>query len=266
VIAEPEIPRVAIIVHPMLILALDTTTRTDSCALVRDGVALREEGSDATQPSAARLPSDLMGLLSRADVDLNAIDLYAVATGPGSFTGLRIGIATMQGLALAGGKPLIGISSLDALASIELATAAAEAAATHSDAPGGQVVSTLAVATWMDAWRGEVYAALHLDGTSPEPVVAHPEALLRDYAAVLAGWPASRRIRFTGDGAATYRARIEESLGARAAVAGTPVPLLAATVGRMAFREALRGAAPTPHEIRPVYVRRPDVELARDRA
>src|ERR1044071_7281695 len=100
----------------MLILALDTATRTGSCALMRDGVVVREEGSDPSRPQAARLPGELRDLLDREHVELQQLDAFAVAVGPGSFTGLRIGIATMQGLAVAMGKPLVGVSALDALA------------------------------------------------------------------------------------------------------------------------------------------------------
>src|SRR5687768_4095576 len=132
----------------MLVLALDTTTRTGSCALARDGRVLREEASDAERGHAERLPGDLASLLEHAGVELREVDAFAVATGPGSFTGLRIGIATMQGLAVAMGKPLIGVSAFDALATM----------AGESTPHGGRI------ATWIDAWRGEVYAALYENG------------------------------------------------------------------------------------------------------
>src|SRR4051812_19181091 len=102
----------------MLVLSLDTTTREGSCALARDGRVLREQVSEAAQGQAARLPGDLKTLLEHEDVTLADIDVYAVSIGPGSFTGLRVGIATMQGLAFAAGKPLIGVSALDALAAL----------------------------------------------------------------------------------------------------------------------------------------------------
>ena len=131
----------------MLILALDTTTRVSSCATARDGVVLCEHAGDASTPQAERLPGDLMTLLERSGIALPEIDAFAVATGPGSFTGLRIGIATMQGLAFAMEKPLIGVSGFDALAfSLRRkpeATAERDAIATphamagpHSTAPG----------------------------------------------------------------------------------------------------------------------------------
>ena len=89
----------------MLVLALDTTTSSGSCALARDGRVVREQVNDAPNAHAERLPGDLMSLLDGANLRLADIDVFAVATGPGSFTGLRIGIATMQGLAFAEGKP-----------------------------------------------------------------------------------------------------------------------------------------------------------------
>jgi tRNA threonylcarbamoyl adenosine modification protein YeaZ len=142
------------LVTRMLVLALDTTTRTGSCALARDGRTVLEQTGDGTRSQAARLPADLMGLLSLAELPLADVDVFAVATGPGSFTGLRVGIATMQGLSFAMGKPLVGISALDALA-----------------VAGGNG----RVLTWVDAWRGEVYSACYQGGIQvDEPIVAPP--------------------------------------------------------------------------------------------
>lgn len=226
----------------MLVLALDTTTREGSCALVRDGRVLREQGSDATKPQASRLPGDLAALLEHQGLTLAEIDVYAVSTGPGSFTGLRVGIATMQGLAFAAGKPLIGISALDALH---------EYARVHVQVhrAGAAAVPTR-VATWVDAWRGEIYAALYEDGREVEaPSVAHPAELLP----LLAGRPTL----FIGDAAATHAAAIGAALGGQATIADPVAPLLAGTIARLATNAALAGALPPPHAIRPLYVRRP---------
>src|SRR5688572_23937355 len=105
-------------VIPMVILALDTSTRTGSCAVLRGDAVLAELPGDAARSHGERLPADLMTVLDRAGVALHAVDVFAVATGPGSFTGLRVGIATMQGLALAASRPLVGVSALDALATV----------------------------------------------------------------------------------------------------------------------------------------------------
>ena len=223
----------------MVILALDTTTRASSCAVARGGDVLREEAGEPGREHASHLPGDLMAILAGAGVALADVDAFAVATGPGSFTGLRIGIATMQGLAFAGAKPLIGISGFDALAHV--VRGRLTPAAPYD-----------AIATWVDAWRGEVYAALY-DGTGQidAPVVARPADLLEG----LRG----RDVIFAGDGAGTYRDLIRDTLGARARVAEPPSPPLAGAIARLA------AAAPPqpPHAIRPLYVRRPDAELAR---
>jgi tRNA threonylcarbamoyladenosine biosynthesis protein TsaB len=224
----------------MVILALDTTTATGSCALAVDGVVTLEEASDASLPPATRLPLDLMTILEHARLELGAVDAFVVAIGPGSFTGLRIGIATMQGLAFAAGKPLVGVSALDALARI----AEAEAAGRR-------------IATWVDAWRGEVYAALYENGQEiAAPIVASPAEVL--------GRIGSAPAFFIGDGARTYRDTIHESKGEGAAIASVPTPLLAGAIATLGGARVAAGAYSPPHAIRPLYVRRTDAELARD--
>jgi tRNA threonylcarbamoyladenosine biosynthesis protein TsaB len=226
----------------MLVLALDTATRAGSCALARDGVLLRELASDPSAPPASRLPGELMALLESEHVGPRDVDVFAVATGPGSFTGLRVGIATMQGLAFAEGKPLVGVSGFDALAVLG-------AAPPHAPAR---------VATWVDAWRGDVYAALYEGEAEIEPpVVAHPDDLLPR----LRG----RATVFIGDGAGSFRSAIQQALGASAIVADPASPLLAGIIAQLAGTRASAGELPPPDAIRPLYVRRPDAELARDR-
>src|SRR5918996_523431 len=100
----------------MRVLALDTTSRGGSVAIVEDGRVVAERAGDATRSHAERLPGELLSLLEEQGLASPAVDVFAVVAGPGSFTGLRIGIATMQGLAFAMEAPLIGISGFDALA------------------------------------------------------------------------------------------------------------------------------------------------------
>jgi tRNA threonylcarbamoyladenosine biosynthesis protein TsaB len=254
----------------MLVLALDTTTRVSSCAVARDGVVLGEDAGDASKAQAARLPGDLMALLERTGVTLPEIDVFAVATGPGSFTGLRIGIATMQGLAFAGGKPLIGVSGFDALERffrLPASALRAPARSRRSLGEGGRPEATALpeaigyVATWVDAWRGEVYAALYEDGREVmAPIVQHPDELLANLPAT------SGPVTFVGDGANSYRDVISRALGDRASVGDPASPLLAGVIARLATDVAgAGGQLPPPHAIRPLYVRRPDAELARAR-
>jgi tRNA threonylcarbamoyladenosine biosynthesis protein TsaB len=225
---------------PMLVFALDTTSRRSSAALARDGRVLLERAGDEARPQATRLPGDLQVLLAEAGVALQDIDVFAVAAGPGSFTGLRVGIATMQGLAFAANRPLLGVSALEALARIA-----------HETGGGTDRLT----ATWIDAWRGEVYAALY-EGTREvkAPVVARPELLLSG--------PGT--MRFIGDGIPPNAAGIRAALGDRATFCPDLTPLLAGAVARIASGRAAAGDRPAADAIEPVYVRRPDAELSRD--
>ena len=73
-------------------------------------------GGDPSRSHGEQLPGQLMAMLDDEGVALHDVDLFAVSIGPGSFTGLRVGIATIQGLALASGKPVVPVSTFDALA------------------------------------------------------------------------------------------------------------------------------------------------------
>src|SRR5262245_15529499 len=225
----------------MVVLALDTTTSSGSCALARDGHVVYEQVNDAPNAHAEHLPGDLMTLIDRTGTRLRDVDVFAVATGPGSFTGLRIGIATMQGLAFAGGKPLVGVSGFDALARI----------AAHT-VPRQSPDEKTRVATWVDAWRGEVFAALYEDGREVQtPVVSRPECVLDP----LRG----RSTLFIGDGAFVHRETIRSILGESARFADPLAPPLASTIAVLAGGESLVGQHP-PHAIRPLYIRRTDAE------
>lgn len=229
----------------MFVLALDTTTRGGSCAVARDGTVLREHATDPARSHDAQLPAALMAVLEDAGVALSHIDVYAVATGPGSFTGLRVGIAAMQGLAFAAGGPLIGVSACDAL----VAEVRARDPFAHD----------AFVATWIDAWRGEVYAALYQrDRVVEPPTVEHPASVLARYGG------REGRYLFVGEAAGVYQTAIADAMGTRARVAHPVAPPLAGRVALMGADAARAGHRPPPHAIRPLYVRRPDAELARD--
>jgi tRNA A37 threonylcarbamoyladenosine modification protein TsaB len=120
-------------------------------------------------------------------------------------------------------------------------------------------------AAWIDAARGEVYGRLYMPaGAAWEavtaPVVGRPSAVLEAWSDELGPGP----IEFVGDGATAYLEQIAEVLGGRARPADG-VPPLAAAIANIAAREDKAGLAVAPDAIRPLYVRRPDVELARER-
>ena len=164
----------------MIILALDTTTRAGSAAVLRDGVVLAELSGDPALTHGQRLPGELMRVLAQADVRIEDVDLFAVAAGPGSFTGLRVGIATVQGLAMARSRRVVPVSTLDALA---WAAANAAGAAANADRR---------IAAWMDAQRGDVFAALYDAGRARH---AHRAAIVGAGASSWIGGAARRTSR-----------------------------------------------------------------------
>jgi tRNA threonylcarbamoyladenosine biosynthesis protein TsaB len=236
----------------MLILALDTTTRGGSLALSQDGRILEEVAGEPDRTHATRLPRDILDLLARHSLALGDVDLFAVAIGPGSFTGLRIGIATIQGLAFAHDRRAAGISALDALA---------EAAGP----PGPRAGADWLRAAWMDAQREQVYGCLYRragDVWVPlgEPVVGRPTEVLAAWAPTMDG----ASVEFVGDGAIAYATILDLALGTRGRLIAA-VPILAPAVAVLAGRMAAAGLAVPPAGIRPLYIRRPDAELVRER-
>jgi tRNA threonylcarbamoyladenosine biosynthesis protein TsaB len=234
----------------MRVIALDSTARAGSVALVEDDRVVEERSGDGSRTHAERLPGEIVALVAAHHLALGDIDLYAVASGPGSFTGLRIGIATVQGLAFVHGRRIFGISVLEALAHASSAAAA----------PG-----TL-IAVWMDAHRRDVFAAAYrVTAAAPfsagrldefeTPSVGTPDSILSRWADQLPALPAI----FVGDGAEMFGRAI---LQTRPDAWIVPPPPVAGAIGRLAVARA--SEAVDPAAIRPLYVRRPDAEIARD--
>ena len=228
----------------MLILALDTTTRAGSVAVTDDDRVLAVLAGDESRTHAERLPGEIAAALDRAGIARGQLDLLAVAAGPGGFTGLRIGLAAMQGLAMTLDKPVAGVSTLDALA------------AQVADATASFVVP------WMDAQRGDVFAAV-IDRASQHtvelPVAEHPASVLDRWRSRLGGHEAI----FIGDAVSRDAELIARAGGKRWAIRN-PDPL-APQIARLARQLARQGRAGAPHALTPIYVRRPDAEIERDK-
>jgi tRNA threonylcarbamoyladenosine biosynthesis protein TsaB len=239
----------------MLVLALDTTTRRGSAALARDAAMVDCEIGDVRLTHGERLPGDIMRLLERNRLRLREIDLFAVAAGPGSFTGLRVGIATMQGLALASGRGLIGVSTLDAMnRAVRMRDQEPFSHNFTKTTPDLVLVGVL-----MDAQRGEVFSALYRgDAVIDGPAVEAPADALERWKV-----QAAEPIAFVGDGALVYGDTIARVVPDARVL--SDVPPLAPSIAMLAERQAVATGIPAPDAIRPIYVRRPDAELARDR-
>jgi tRNA threonylcarbamoyladenosine biosynthesis protein TsaB len=225
----------------VIILALDTTTRDGSIAVLHDQVVRVERIGDGTVTHGQRLPNEVAATLAAASVDIGDVDLLAVAAGPGSFTGLRIGIATIQGLAMAHDLRVVPVSALEALSRA--------AANPHR-----------MIGTWMDAQRGEVFAALYAaDGRDLliPPVSATPETVLRAWSGTID----LAQVTFIGDGAVHHVDAIKHEVGGEVTVVAPPP--LAGLIGQIAAADPAR--AVLPHAIVPIYIRKSDAELARAR-
>ena len=125
----------------MLILAFESSARPASVALLRDGSLLSQYSQCSALTHSRTLLPMAEDMLKTAERTIGDVDLFAVAHGPGSFTGVRIGVSTVKGLAWAANKPCVGVSTLEAMA-------------WHGLAAGGVVCPV------MDARRGQVYNAL----------------------------------------------------------------------------------------------------------
>jgi tRNA threonylcarbamoyladenosine biosynthesis protein TsaB len=209
------------------VLAVDTTTGRGSVAVVAGGEVLGEVRLRSGMGHSKRLMPAVAFLLDGLGISAPDVEGYAVTAGPGSFTGLRVGLSCVQGLALASGRPCLGLCTLDVLAARIVGAA-----------------PTLAAA--MDAHRGEVYACVfESDGRRRgEPVTAAP-------AQAFAGVPPGTA--FIGDGATRYREEI------RAAVPDARFPdrsaFLAGTLGLLAEPVLAAGGGVAPAELRPLYLR-----------
>ncbi len=248
----------------MLILSLDTTSHAGSAAVLWNDEVLAVTAGDGSRPHGERLPGELQAVLDAAQRTLEAVELFVVASGPGAFTALRIGLATVQGMATVGGRPTIGVSALEATA---CATWCAKDRMNLSELASGARATDPSMACWLDAHRGEVYAALYAL-SEPDvnglpwrerhaPSVGRPEDVLASWHGLL-----DASTVFTGSGAVAHAQRLgHPSTHVTIAPDLQPLAPSLAWIGR---RRALRGHAGTPDRLQPLYVRRPDAEIDRD--
>ena len=219
----------------MLILGIESSTLTASAAVVKDGAVLAADDVPAPTHSDVLLVTidRVMKQAGVAPVELTAV---AVGAGPGSFTGLRIGMSTAKGIAFAAGTPLYAISSLAALAQ-------------DAAAAGAQGVIVPA----MDARRGELYVGFYrADGTqlAPDRVIA-PAELAAAIDALRDGGPAI----VLGDGLAAHALSVTAPIVARPDLRATPSALAVATIAsRGGHADALLDGAPR-------YIRPAEAEI-----
>lgn len=227
----------------MICLCIETTTARVGAALTQDGRLLTEVLLDAPGGLQNRLlMAEIQRLLSNSGLTIKQIDLFACAAGPGAFTGVRTGIAAIQGLALAANKPCVAISTL-AMLSMNLP------------------YCSLQVCPMLDARKNEVYTALYRVASQPETVIADCVSTPVDFVSVLTG-----PTIFLGDGALRYREQIQKTLGNNAFFAPltctTPRPAAGCLLAETAHN---KGNSVTPEHLLPTYLRLSEAELLRQK-
>lgn len=239
----------------MIILGIDTATATASAAMVENGRLVAEEVGDdlpASRNGAAVHRSNhaeillplIDKLLDRAGVRLSDVSAFAVAIGPGSFTGLRIGLSTVKGLAYGSEAPVVGISTLAAVA------------ARVNDSEG-------LICPFLDARKKEVYAALFcrkgeaLERVSDD-VVSAPPAVVESARQRMNGG----RCLFIGDAVPAYEDLIKAGLGEKVRLTlGEGYPSTASAVARLAEDKVRRRELDPIGPLVPVYLRPSEAEL-----
>ncbi len=222
----------------MLTLAFDTSFKTAAVALLQDDTILYDVIINTGLNHSETLLPAIEAACRQLRLKIDDVDLFACTLGPGSFTGLRVGVSTLKGLLLASGKPAVGVSSLAALA---------------LNVTGNRAL----ICSVMDAGRGQVYKACYsyndqglLDQMSPETVIDPREILL----------DANQDIVLVGEGAIKYRDLFAPEAG-RVMVAGsTQQYVRASAVGILGREKYFRNELLDPDTFVPVYLRAADAK------
>lgn len=223
----------------MKVLALETATKAGSIAIAEEGLFIGEVKLDVSIAHAERLMDSITWLLKNCNISIDEIDAFAVSIGPGSFTGLRIGLSTIKGLSFSTKKPIVPVPTLDAMA---------------RRAP----FCSLYLCPMLDARKNEVYTALYkwdnnvCNKVIPETAMA-PGKFLKSI---------KDPTLFMGDGAKTYKDVIKEHVKSFAIFA--PLSFMspaASSVAEIALEKLIDGIDVDPISLTPFYIRRSEAEI-----
>lgn len=218
-----------------MIVALETSSEVASIALCEDNRVLAERTILVGSVYAEQIPTMLEQALADVRLDLGQVDAFAVSIGPGSYTGLRVGLSLAKGLAYATGKSLVGVPTLDAVAC---------------------VAPYAAIPVWvaLDARRGQVYAALYrTEAGWPEQLTPYEIGPVEELARTL-----KPPVLCVGSGAESYGPVIQDCLENKALF----IPfgsgrLHAVPVAFLGLRALRHGTGASLYDLEPLYLRRP---------
>lgn len=225
--------------HYASLLAVDTATRACSVAVSKNNELAVETTTLTSQTHSRHLLKMIQSALNLANVQLCDIDAFVVTKGPGSFTGLRIGISTIKGLAKALGKQFVGISYLECLAR-------------QSNVTDGSICAMI------DARRNEIYYALyHLEDTELRIVVPESVGSIFQMMQMVDG-----NCHFIGNGVYPHRRQLRKKFGARATFAPDHLNILKGFMVLDSGRTLLkRGFKEHLEHFTPCYIRKSDAQI-----
>ena len=228
----------------MNLLAIETSTLVGSVALMRDGQLVYEQVLGLREDNSSRLMPAIDGALGHVGWSPRDVDVFALAIGPGSFTSLRVGLATIKGLCLATDAPVVAVPTLDALARAFTGC-------------------RWRVCPMLDARMGEVYGAVYeWDADAFRKLTPDWVAAVED---LLDGYNDGPVLCF-GSGAELYRNRIETALGDNCRFVDESLGLpRASRVASAAAERFDRGETDDMDRLEPVYLRKSEAERARAR-
>jgi tRNA threonylcarbamoyladenosine biosynthesis protein TsaB len=224
----------------MYILGIETSTKTGSVAIASEDGVIAQYSLNIEVTHSERLMSTVDRVLTDTGFQISDLDGYAVAIGPGSFTGLRIGLAAVKGLALVTGKPVAAVPTLKALA-------------------WNLPYAAYPVCPILDARKNEVYAATYrFEGSALVYGMAEAAISLSR----LSGRITEKTI-FTGEASRIFRKDIIEIFGDRALFAPSSAILPSAAAVAEIGLDTIKGGNQTdPDSLTPMYIRRPEAEVA----
>lgn len=231
----------------MYILGIDTSTEIGTLGIVSENAVCAEYSVNAWKRQCEVVFPGIESMLRDASISLSDIHGFAVGLGPGSFTGVRIGVTIGKILAYAENKPLVGISTLDCLAAGVLSTQADDLICSVIDARGGRVYSAIYTHTQEDGLkRHSDYLATTIDAVLD---------MLRD--------KEDGRVLFVGDGAYAYAQEITSVLNHRAIIAPPVFHACRGVIIAQLALERVRSDEGTdsPFELAPMYLRKSQAEI-----
>lgn len=223
----------------MIVLSIDSSSPVATCALLRDDCLLGEYVINNKREHSVLVMKFIEMLLKDNDLDIDEVDGFVVSKGPGSFTGLRIGMATIKGLSFGSNKPYISVSSLDALA--------------YSSINFDGIICPI-----MDALRDSVYTCIYTnDNGSLKPLIDYSALDLEELVSLLK--EKGEKVLFTGDGIIKHKSYLQEHLPNSIFAPNHLSLVRASSLGELGLKLLLDGQCDDANSA-PLYLKKPQAE------